>query len=229
LLLGHRGARRAAPENSLSAFELALLHGCDGFEFDLRRSADGRCICCHDENFRKKQIAANSYEALQAALKEKKRVQHGLLPSLDDVISKFGGRAFLDIELKVPGIETCVADAVKNLPTESYVVSSFLPQILQIIRRDAPSVPLGFIFDRNERRRDWESLPCEAVIPHFKLATSKLVEEIHAAEKKVFVWTVNQKREMQRFAEMGVDGIISDNTELLSRTFHVRRQVVRRS
>jgi hypothetical protein len=44
LLLGHRGARRAAPENTLAAFDLALQHGCDGFEFDVRRTLDGRSL-----------------------------------------------------------------------------------------------------------------------------------------------------------------------------------------
>ena len=43
LLLGHRGARatRHVPENTLASFELCLEHGCDGFEFDIRRSSDG--------------------------------------------------------------------------------------------------------------------------------------------------------------------------------------------
>ncbi len=36
LLLGHRGAKSYAPENTIEAFELALQHGCDGFEFDVR-------------------------------------------------------------------------------------------------------------------------------------------------------------------------------------------------
>ena len=48
LLLGHRGARRVAPENTFFAFDKALRAGCDGFEFDVRLSSDGRGVVCHD-------------------------------------------------------------------------------------------------------------------------------------------------------------------------------------
>jgi glycerophosphoryl diester phosphodiesterase len=57
LLLGHRGARHYAPENTLDAFDLALAHGCDGFEFDVRMSADHHPIIVHDPNLRDVVIA----------------------------------------------------------------------------------------------------------------------------------------------------------------------------
>ncbi|MCU1303492.1 MAG: glycerophosphoryl diester phosphodiesterase, partial [Candidatus Sulfotelmatobacter sp.] len=49
LLLGHRGVRaeKSIPENSLPSFDLALAQGCDGFEFDVRLSADGQAVICH--------------------------------------------------------------------------------------------------------------------------------------------------------------------------------------
>ncbi len=46
-----------------------------------------------------------------------------------------------------------------------------------------------------------------------------MVEEIHAGGRKVLVWTVNDERQMRRLAEWGVEGIISDDTALLVRTF----------
>ena len=56
------------------------------------------------------------------------------------------------------------------------------------------------------------------MIPHHELADPELIRKIKGAGKKVFVWTVNDAAEMQRFAEYGVDGIISDDTGLLCRT-----------
>ncbi len=56
------------------------------------------------------------------------------------------------------------------------------------------------------------------VIPHRSLVKKALVQELHSAGRKIFVWTVNSKKEMLRLADLGVDGIISDNTELLVRT-----------
>jgi glycerophosphoryl diester phosphodiesterase len=61
------------------------------------------------------------------------------------------------------------------------------------------------------------------VIPHTKLVSDLLVQEWHAAEKQVFVWTVNRESEMRRLAMWGVDGIISDDTELLVKTLGGKR------
>ena len=52
-----------------------------------------------------------------------------------------------------------------------------------------------------------------------KLASKSLIAELHAGGRKVFVWTVNKEREMRSFADLGVDGLISDDTRLLARTF----------
>ena len=59
LLLGHRGAKSYAPENTIEAFELALQHGCDGFEFDVRFTADAQAVICHDPKFNRVEIATS--------------------------------------------------------------------------------------------------------------------------------------------------------------------------
>jgi glycerophosphoryl diester phosphodiesterase len=53
------------------------------------------------------------------------------------------------------------------------------------------------------------------VIPQFGLVDRTLVEQGHAAGKRIMVWTVNRGDRMREFAEWGVDAIISDETELL--------------
>jgi glycerophosphoryl diester phosphodiesterase len=55
-------------------------------------------------------------------------------------------------------------------------------------------------------------------VPHYGLLTPKLVGELHAAGKTVITWTVNDPQKMVSAAEMGVDGIISDDTKLLVKT-----------
>src|SRR5688572_12760367 len=88
LRLGHRGAARYAPENTIAAFELALKHGCDGFEFDVRRTGDGRAVICHDRGLRGLVLARSSYSELVAIAPE--------LPLLEQVLERFAARAFLD-------------------------------------------------------------------------------------------------------------------------------------
>src|ERR1700690_1587014 len=117
LLLGHRGARAShhIPENTLESFELCLQHGGDGFEFDVRCSADGFAVISHDPVTIGQEVARTT--ALQLDL-----------PALEDVLRHFAQRAFLDIELKVPGLESRLLSALRaHPPLKGYVVSSFLP------------------------------------------------------------------------------------------------------
>ncbi|MGA7077723.1 MAG: glycerophosphodiester phosphodiesterase [Terriglobales bacterium] len=206
LLLGHRGARasRHIPENTLASFELCLQHGCDGFEFDVRLSADGRAVICHDASIRGMKIATTASARLA-------------LPTLEDVLKQFAERAFLDIELKVAGLEAQTLAALrKHAPQKGYVVSSFLPEVLTTIRNLDPAIPLGFLCDKKSQLRSWPEQAAEWVIPHFDLVDRELVELVHAAGRKIMVWTVNRAERMREFAAWGVDAIISHDTELMA-------------
>jgi glycerophosphoryl diester phosphodiesterase len=207
ILLGHRGARavRQIPENTLASFELCLQHGCDGFEFDVRRSADGRAVVCHDETIGGMEIANTASKTLP-------------LPTLEDVLRPFADRAFLDIELKVAGLEVQTVEALRERPSQKgYVVSSFLPEVLTAIHDLDPATPLGFLCETRDQLRGWRKA-AEWVIPQFALVDRQLVELVHAAGKKIMVWTVNRAEGMRESAEWGVDAIISDETELLIRS-----------
>jgi glycerophosphoryl diester phosphodiesterase len=208
LLLGHRGARHYAPENTIAAFELALAHGCEGFEFDVRLTADRRCVICHDPRLAGLDLETSRYQQLAPGT-----------PCLPDVLEKFSARAFLDIELKVGGMESDVAAMVRDHPPErGYFISSFLPQVIERLGAIDKTLPLGLICDSQRQLAAWTRLPIQAVYLDRRLATAAIVETVHAAGKKVFVWTVNHERDMRRFAQLRVDGIISDDTKLLLQT-----------
>jgi glycerophosphoryl diester phosphodiesterase len=212
LLLGHRGARafRQIPENTLASFELCLQHGCDGFEFDVRRSADGQAVICHDATVGGMEIANTASETLP-------------LPALEDVLRQFADRAFLDIELKVAGLEPqTLAELRRHPPRKGYVVSSFLPEVLTAIHGLDPAIALGFLCETRDHLRGWRERPAEWVIPEFALVTRELVELVHAAGKKIMVWTVNRAERMREFAEWGVDAIISDETQRIAEIVRAR-------
>lgn|SRR6266478_686220 len=204
LLLGHRGARasRNIPENTLASFELCLQHGCDGFEFDVRRSADGKAVVCHDPTIRGMAIAKKPAALLA-------------VPMLGDVLRLFGGRAFLNIELKVAGLGREILTLLRaHPPQKEYVVSSFKPEVLTAIHGLDPVIPLGFVCERRDELDRWRELPVAWVIPHLEVSDQALIGQVHASGKKVMVWTVNREDRMRRFAELGVDAVISDQTEL---------------
>jgi glycerophosphoryl diester phosphodiesterase len=207
LLLGHRGARaeKSIPENSLASFDLALAQGCDGFEFDVRLTADGHAVVCHDETAHGLKIAESSAEKLA-------------LPQLAEVLTRYHSTAFLDIELKVSGLEAIATDLLRSLaPARGFVVSSFLPEVLQGIHELDATIPLGLICETQAELSRWRRMLVQYVIPHHKLVGKTLIDEIQAAEKKILVWTVNATVEMKRFSKWGVEGIISDHPKRLVR------------
>jgi glycerophosphoryl diester phosphodiesterase len=209
LLLGHRGARaiRSVAENTPASFDLALEHGCDGFEFDVRLTSDGRAVVCHDPRIGRTSVA------------RAERHQLSTLPLLHEVLARFGKRGFLDMELKVRGLEPIVLSALRtHPPSRGFVISSFLPDVLLELRARRAAVPLGIICERSSQLERGRKLPVDYWIVHATLVNRRLVEAAHGAGKKVFVWTVNTARAMARFAALGVEGLISDQTELLVKT-----------
>jgi len=205
LLLGHRGVRgeKSIPENSLVSFDLALSQGCDGFEFDVRLSADEQAVICHDAASHGCEIAASSVEQLA-------------LPLLGDVLARYQAQAFLDIELKVPGLEEITVELLRKLPpARGFVVSSFLPGVIENVRAINETLSLGLICETRAQLARWIDLPVEYVIPQYQLVREDLVSELRNAGKKIFVWTVNAADDGKRFSEWGVDGIISDHPQVL--------------
>jgi glycerophosphoryl diester phosphodiesterase len=208
LLLGHRGARgvKSVAENTLASFDLALSQGCHGFEFDVRLTGDAQALICHDPTTHGLEISQHPAQSLA-------------LPSLHDVLARYQSTAFLDIELKVPGLERITIDLLRErLPDSGFVISSFIPEVLTGIHDLDKTIALGLICETKAQLSLWNELPVSYVIPHYKLLSQKLLREIKTKDKKVLVWTVNAPASIKQFSSWGVDGIISDYPERLSIT-----------
>lgn len=206
LLLGHRGARatQSIPENTLASFDRALADGCDGFEFDVHLTADDQPVVCHDPKVGRIEITLASAQKLMA------------LPRLAEVLERYQNTAFLDIELKAPGLEKITADLLRDHhPLRGFLVSSFVPEVLRALHEEDSSVPLGLICETKSQLQQWRKLPLEYVVPHYKLVSEELILELRQVGKKILVWTVNHPELIQRFINWSVEGIISDDTRLL--------------
>jgi glycerophosphoryl diester phosphodiesterase len=230
LLLGHRGVRPLPylglrwrkpgfpAENTLGAFDYAMASGCDGFEFDVRFTRDRRSILCHDPKFNRKEVALSEHAGLE------RRCGYSL-PSLEDVLIRFGAVAYLDIELKVTGHEDAVVAALRaNPPQRGYVVSSFLPEVLLRLRQIDATLPLGYLCEREEDISRWREFSITVFLPHYSLVSEQLVKTVHESNTQLITWTVNTARDLLRLAEWGVDGLISDDPRLLALTFPLTQQ-----
>ena len=209
LLLGHRGARarKTVPENTIASFDLALQHGCDGFEFDVRVTADGECLVVHDPVIEGRTVAYA------------KRSDFPARPTLEEVLVHYADTAYLDIELKVPGVERHAIDLIHQYrPQKGFVLSSFLPEVLTEVHRFEPSFHIGLICETRKQMALWKTLPVTHIMPYYGLITPRLVGEWHAAGKVICAWTVNAAQKMRELQSLEIDAVISDETELLVKT-----------
>lgn len=223
LLLGHRGCRGAFTENTFAAFDHALASGCDGFEFDVRLTADQRAIIWHDSVINETHIGLETYDVCLKQCMSSRRSLSRTRPRielclLEQVIARYAARAFLNIEHKVPGAEQLTIDLCRAHNAQRVVVSSFLREVVTRLHALAPDIPVGFIFDTREGLRHWRELPITHLMPHHRLLTQAAIDDMHAAGRQVFAWTVNDPGRMKRLAKWGIDGLISDDPVLLCNT-----------
>jgi glycerophosphoryl diester phosphodiesterase len=223
LLLGHRGCRGEFTENTFAAFDHALASGCDGFEFDVRRTVDAVAVVWHDARLRGRFVSRQEYGSLRERCLVAGRLPRRpaiALCELESVLARYAPVAWMDIEVKVRGVEREVAELVRRYrPAHGFVISSFRRRVLLELHRIDSTLPLGFIFDRMPRTAVWRGLPAEYVMPSARMVTAARVRQFHAEGRKVLVWTVNQASAMRRLSEAGVDGMIGDDPRLLAREF----------
>jgi glycerophosphoryl diester phosphodiesterase len=219
LLLGHRGCRGGITENTFAAFDHAIESGCDGFELDVRRTADAVPVIWHDARLRGHFISRQTFASLRERCSIARRLPRRPvieLCQLEEVLARYAHIAWMDIELKVRGLEAQVAGLLQqNRPARGFVISSFRRPVLLDLHRIDPSLPLAFIFDRMPRAKVWRTLPIEYVKPSARLVTAARVGQFHAEGKKVLTWTVNHPSAMRRLRDAGVDGMIGDDPMVL--------------
>jgi glycerophosphoryl diester phosphodiesterase len=201
VILGHRGAPRVAPENTLESFHACLKMGAAGFEFDVRQSRDGRLVIAHDARVRGRAISRTAAAALG-------------LPALEEVLARFD-HAWLDIEIKTPGIERPVVELVQALPANSHVVTSFRAGTVREVKRLSPATPAGLLFKRRFFRWPaWARHPqLDYLAPHYSCLNAHLAHEARVRGLKLIVWTVNTEAQMRRCRALGVEVVISDEPD----------------
>lgn len=212
LNLGHRGAAGHLPENTMPSFHKALEMGADGFELDVRLTADGKLAVVHGAVVEGRSVQNSTYADIRKA-------SGGFeIPLLEEVLAAFGRRAYLDIELKAPGFEQEVIDLIaRHCDLSRTLVSAFQPQTLLKLQTLAPELSLGFIYNRTQDEAIRHNCPVEVAVPQFRLASRDLIAAAHAEGLKVIAWTVNDPHEAARLKELGIDGLISDFPDMVAK------------
>lgn len=232
-VFGHRGARASAPENTMSAFQLALDMGAEGIELDVMLSADGVPVVCHDFTLERTTDGSGKVrdhtvvelQALDAGAHYSAAYQGERLPTLAQVLERFGHQLYVNIELKSAsagndGLETAVVDLVRRYNmAERIIFSSFNPLSLWRAKRLAPHMARGLLYSFDMPlllRQAWAAplLGLDAVHPGHSMIDQDYLRWARRKGYHINTWTVNEPDEMIRLIDLGVDILITDRPAL---------------
>jgi glycerophosphoryl diester phosphodiesterase len=220
-IYAHRGASSAAPENTLAAFQLALDQGADGIELDVMLSRDHQLVVIHDDKVdrttngtgRVRDLTLAELKALDAGGGEK-------IPTLEEVLTRFGGRFLINIELKnySTPFDTLPVDVARMVKdhnvTDSILISSFNPFNFSRFHRILPDVPLGMLtFPGWARFFGYRLFRFNALHPYYEDIDAALVDRVHARGWQLNAWTVDEAADIRHLAKLSVDGLITNQPQ----------------
>ena len=214
-LVAHRGAHDNAEmiqENTHAAFERALNLGCYGIEFDVHESADGVLVINHDTTLKRlwgHDVAINTlcFNELRTLVPS--------LPSLVDVVTNYGKRMHLFIELKAPFTATrALADTLRVLtPCVDYHLlcldKTVLPALNLFPKKSLLLVP------EHSNVKQFCTLSLQeqygGVLGHYLLLSNRLIKQLRAANQLVGVGFVASKFSLYRELNRGLQLLFTDN------------------
>ncbi|MFZ1985871.1 MAG: glycerophosphodiester phosphodiesterase family protein [Desulfatitalea sp.] len=241
--IAHRGARDEAPENTRSAFERALHYPIDGIELDVQMSSDGLCVIYHDATLRRvaglRQRVADLTAPQLAALDWGRWFHRDFsgepLLTLEATLAAFAPRTRLLIEIKSSPAEqqsghsaaltraviACLSGMPAGIPETNIHILSFDPQVLQLAHRLSPQ--WHCVLNLPEQNPDalMTSDPSAldglwAVDGRIGRLSAPLVGWAKENGLRVFTYTCNGPRQVQKALRLGVDAILTDRPRWLT-------------
>jgi glycerophosphoryl diester phosphodiesterase len=240
LVFAHRGSSAALPEHTLAAYLRALAEGADGLECDVRLTRDGHLVCVHDSRLERTSngrgpVSARTLAELDeldfgswhpaAGETEPDLTRVLTLDRLLGAVRAAGRPVRLLIETKHPSrygadVERRVVellgahDMLRPDQDVRVTVMSFSPLALRRVRELAPGLPTVQLLELLPPGVRPGRLPFGSRIagPGIGLVRARptLVPALRAAGNQVYVWTVNERSDVDLVLEYGVDGIITD-------------------
>jgi glycerophosphoryl diester phosphodiesterase len=225
--VGHKGADLIAPGNTFASFDAALAAGVDMIEFDVLPERGGdRLLLAHDYE----DAAGRSPHTLEAGL------AHLASEAFDGVE--------LDVDLKLPGYELRVLEALRARGVlERALICSQYRASLAVLRAAEPGVRLGWSVPKLRHdpfRSRALTLPalaalqaarmvlparaahairdrsCDALMAHWRLVTPRLASSVRAAGGELYVWTVDEIPRLRALEALGVTGVITNDPRLFA-------------
>ncbi len=229
--VGHKGAAHIETGNTLASFRAALEHGVDMIELDVlaeQPGGKGRLLVAHDHEDMRSRAPLRFEDALEYLSRE-----------------EFAGIE-LDVDVKLPGYELRVLESLRSFElVPRTLVSGMFPTGLAEIRAAEPGLRLGWSVPRVRRDYTTDMLTAipalamltgyratlpgrartalkegrfDAIMAHWRVVTRALVRAVADGGGELYVWTVDDPRMIAKLSDMGVDGIITNDPRLFSRS-----------
>lgn len=242
--VGHRGAARLAPENTLRSFEAALDHGVDAIEFDVLDLVGGPLVLAHSND-----LAEVSHGVAVGTVRDRSladlRELAPELPTLEDALAFLAeSDVALHVDLKLTRrLDEVVAALERHGVVERAVVSSFHLPTLRAVAAHAPHIPIGFTYPEDRygvskrrgmkpairlgtlalRRAVVSRIPtmlaragAGALMLQHAVVSPAAVGRAHEAGAAVWAWTVDDPVELARLEAAGVDAVITNDPRIFS-------------
>lgn len=201
-IIGHRGASRERPENTLPAFARAIELGADGVELDVHVDPDG-VLRVHHDPLPPELLAGGASVGHRAPLP----------PTLDEVLALLAlNHCVAYCELKGPDTAAGTLAAIRAAGGPA-AVHAFDHRQVDRARHLAPEVPRGVL----EVSYPLDALAAVRSVDgrdlwrHRDFVDAALVRSAQAAGCRVIAWTVNEPAQIEALARLGVDGICTDD------------------
>ncbi|WP_286271101.1 glycerophosphodiester phosphodiesterase [Thalassotalea hakodatensis] len=243
-IIAHRGASGEYPENSLLAFEQAIIQGADGIELDVHYHAPSNCFVVIHDYFVDKTTQnyghINRYSLPELTALALGYAQH--IPTLTQTLRHIDGRVMVNIEIKtVPqdktelsallnSLQVHLTEAVTqcNFSSTQILLSSFDHQLISACQQFMPQYAVAALIAHNphDLGASLISLNVDAVNPAIDCLSADLVHHLTEADIKIWVYTVDREEDILRCLALNVEGIFTNfpkQSQKIVSDFHARQ------
>lgn len=232
-IIGHRGARGEAPENTLAGFQYISDLGIRAVEFDVRQLQDHELIIMHDDNFiRTTGIDKNLYECSKSTLQDYNQAniwmdwERQTTPTLKQTLKIIHHFEHVEVEVKAVATryeaEKITLELEKQLQgfEQTAVITSFDLKILKALQQQKSLFKRGLLVEEDIKHLAIEQalqLNCCQIGWMNALATAELITATQNAELNMSIWTVNDTERAKQLRDFGIQGLITDFPKLMQK------------
>jgi len=227
MAFAHRGGAAHHPENTWRAFEYAAAAGYAYLETDARSTSDGALVAFHDGTLdrvtdMRGSVSSMTYKRLSSA----RVAGTEQIPLIEDLIGSFPGLRF-NIDLKDSGtIDPLVRVLKRTEAWDRVCVTSFNGQRLVEAQRKldnpvcfavtpAAMVALRYLGAPGKALAGVARSGAQCAQVPMRIATRRFIERSHALGLQVHVWTLNTRAQIEQALDLGADGVMTDEVDLL--------------